>query len=301
MADFSGYKPIVDQLDYPQKYNFFVDGVEVYANELEAAREGEISVVANLNNNYLKYTLNNNIDGSYVTGTAVAPASNTFLTTATNLFLNKNLSGATIYNKTTNTYAKVVGYGADFLNTTDIGSNWTGADFEVGFSCNNMLNAGDKAEDLQSYITKGEALTLSGTLNTDIASIVASSLKPGDMIVVDVNGDNLTGREVSYTRITGLGNVAEYNKSYYTDVSSGNVSVTLPSGIDGGVIAFADLGGHIGPGSSTVTIIPATGESIMGEPNDDTLVINDFPYISFKLVYVTGTGLNTWMITELQR
>ena len=76
MADYSGFKPITGTLDYINKYSLFIDEMETQAGEVETAREGETNLVTNLQDNYVKYTLAADLDGSSTYKcTNMAPAS----------------------------------------------------------------------------------------------------------------------------------------------------------------------------------------------------------------------------------
>ena len=63
MADFDTYRPIAGTTDYLTKYDDFITEMQAYATEEENAREGETDILANLNNNYINYTLAADIDG----------------------------------------------------------------------------------------------------------------------------------------------------------------------------------------------------------------------------------------------
>ena len=65
MADFTQYKISLGEVgtSYADKHDNFIDASETYATEIENAREGEATVVANLQNNYIKYILQANING----------------------------------------------------------------------------------------------------------------------------------------------------------------------------------------------------------------------------------------------
>ena len=62
MSNTSGWPP--GDVTYPDKYTNFVDLNEAAATELINAREGENSLVLNLQNNYLTSTLATNIVGN---------------------------------------------------------------------------------------------------------------------------------------------------------------------------------------------------------------------------------------------
>lgn len=60
--DFETFVPQSGDNDYPTKIQNFINAMEDYATELEAAREGETDLVTNLAN-YLAYLLTANVDG----------------------------------------------------------------------------------------------------------------------------------------------------------------------------------------------------------------------------------------------
>jgi len=63
MANFDPYKPSAGSTDYVVKYDNFITIIEDYASEVEAAREGESTLLENLEQNYIGYTLEANING----------------------------------------------------------------------------------------------------------------------------------------------------------------------------------------------------------------------------------------------
>ena len=61
---YSSHRVSMGDLDYPTKYDALVDDTEDIAQEVETARETESSLIANLEANYVPYTLEANIDGA---------------------------------------------------------------------------------------------------------------------------------------------------------------------------------------------------------------------------------------------
>ncbi len=123
-----------------------------------------------------------------------------------------------------------------------------------------------------------------------------ATLSANDVIVIGTNGDSIVGRPTSYELKTGAFTAA-YNGNYNLNVGT-SFSVNLPAGVVGGVIGFADISGTI-DATHTVTLSPNGSEKIMNQTGGTTLVINDYPYISFKLVYVSAAF--GWTLTEMQR
>lgn len=235
MADFDEYKPIVGLSDYPTLYNNFITRVQGYATEEENAREYHVtnnpvvSILENLQANYIKYTL-------------AAP-----------------VSGASTH------------------------------------KCTNMA-AGVLASD---YITIQQANQLTGVQPGSIEEIDVGSLQPNDILVVDSFGNHITGRSTKY--ITVPATSAE-NGNYDMALGTGNKFTTLPVGQEGMVISYADLGGNAGV-SGNLTITPYSGASIMGLAANETLVIDDYPYCSFDLVFTSATPTDAfgWTIARFQR
>lgn len=228
------FKVGIGDTDYPFKHDNLITAMEGYADEVEAARDGENSVLLNLQNNYINYTLSNDVNGN----------SNTY--------------------KCTN------------MPVGELGSN--------------------------DYCTVAQAQSLvSGDVPTDITDLVpGGSFSPNDILVVNNTGDAITGRPTTYTNVP---TTSAANGNYDMNLGGGSNDTTLPTGSDGMVISYADLGGNAGkngggpPQTPYLRIIPNGTEKIMGV-NDD-LYIDDYPYCSFDLVY-TGTTFG-WILARFQR
>jgi hypothetical protein len=163
----------------------------------------------------------------------------------------------------------------------------------LGFKCVNMING---APDSQDYCTVAQAQSLSGGFQaTSIEDLDVGSLQINDILVINTDGDAITGRSTAYTPRISL-SVA--NGNYDMGLSTGSKSTLLPPGIAGTVISFADLGGHAGI-DGNLTISPSFGQNIMNLPDNDPLVIDDYPSCSFDLVYVNSTF--GWTIARFQR
>ena len=229
MANFDQYKPTVGLSDYPGLYDSFITRVQGYATEEENAREGAATILANLQANYISYTLG-------------AP-----------------ISGASTY------------------------------------KCTNMA-PGTLDSD---YLTIQQANQLTGSQPLAITEIDVGSLQPNDILVIDNGGNNITGRSTKYITVP---TTSAANGNYDMALGGGNKSTTLPTGQEGMVISFADLGGNAGV-SGNLTITPATGASIMGLAANETLVIDDYPYCSFDLVFSAASPTDSfgWTIARFQR
>lgn len=243
MADFSIYKPIVGTKDYIDKYTDFVNAMEAYANEEEAAREGETTILANLTNNYLNYTLETNVNG----------ASNTY-------------------------------------------------------KCTNMANGtGD-----QDYITVSQANSWTAGTFADISDVGVGSLNANDILVINTDGTAITGRPTSYTILTN-GSTVIPNGNYDMDLAGVSKTITLPdieaiasADRNGIIVSFADIGGNLDV-SHTLTIQPnstTTTQKIMGITSDSgNLIIDDYPFCSFDLVYTSTSDTDSfgWTLARFQR
>lgn len=230
MANFDQYKPTVGLSDYPGLYDSFITEVQDYASEEEAARQGAATILANLQANYIGYTLG-------------AP-----------------ISGASTY------------------------------------KCTNMA-PGTLDSD---YLTIQQANQLTGSQPISIEEIDIGNLLPNDILVIDNAGDNITGRSTKYITVQST---SAANGNYDMALTGGNQSTTLPAGQEGMVISFADLGGNAGV-SGDLTIKPASGGSIMGITSDSGwLIIDDYPYCSFDLVFTAASPTDAfgWTLARFQR
>ena len=229
MADFDSYKPTIGLSNYPELYDDFLDVLELYADEEEAARQGESTILANLQANYIGYTLG------------------------------ASISGASTY------------------------------------KCTNMA-PGTLDSD---YLTIQQANQLTGSQPTSIQEIDIGTLQPNDILVIDNAGDNITGRSTKYTSVP---TTSAANGNYDMALGGGDKPTTLPVGQEGMVISFADLGGNAGV-TGDLIITPATGASIMGLAANETLVIDDYPYCSFDLVFTSASPTDSfgWTIARFQR
>ena len=310
MADFSSFKPILGEINYPTKYDNLIDQVESYATEVETAREfdtsGATSLEQNLQENYVKYNLTKNIDGGNIYGIAGSGSENIQLFD-TIITFESYMEGATILQRSTGDTAVIdTVVSIDQLTIAEpTNLDWGVGDEYViftGYRCENMPDGVNS----QDYVTKRQLDAFSPEAPPSFITELRIPDPPageGDdyyrnaMLVVGEDGQNLTTRPTKYELKTGTF-TCEYNGNYNVNVSAGSASTTLPTGVNGGIISFADIGGHIS-NSNTLTITPDGTEIIMGQDPGESLIINDYPHISFKLVYVNSTF--GWTITEMQR
>jgi hypothetical protein len=232
MANFDEFRPISGTTDYVSKYDLFITEVQAYANEEEAAREGSGSILSNLTNNYLGYTLGQNVDGN---------------------------------------------------------SN--------NYKCENM--APGYADN--DYITVLQANSMTGDVPQQISEVSVTPLLPNDILVIDPGGTYITGRSTKYTTVPST---CAANGNYDMALTSSKPTSLPDNPEEGTVISFADLDGNASL-SKKLTISPSvtTGQSysyIMGLAQDETLVIDDYPYCSFDLVY-TGVSAFGWTLARFQR
>jgi hypothetical protein len=226
MAAFDVYKPTIGTKDYLTRYDAFIDEMQAYAVDVDAARDGELTILANLTANYIGYTLGADIDGL------------------------------------------------------------------VTYKCINMPSG----VDAQDYITVSQANSIAASGGvTSIVDISVGTLQANDILVVEPGGGFITGRSTKYTNHIAT-SVA--NGNYNMNLENGGTQVTaLPAGIDGTVISFADLSGSANA-TDNFTITANGTDKIMGVTTDP-LVINDYPYCSFDLVY-TGAAFG-WTLARFQR
>ena len=291
-VNFDEFRPPLDSTEYVSDYYNFIGEMEAWAQEIEDAREGSGSLLINLQTNYAKYSLVNDLDGQTITGTATGASTSTTLIASTPHFT-ADMVGRTAYNVTDDESATITIWNSTTNVTTTAVTSWANDEYQIGFKLKNM----QAAEDPLDYITKSQADSIVGGGISYITDLSPGILGANDIIVVGTDGLSITGRPTAYTTITSVShpNPLAYNGNYNFDVSS-SFSVNLPVGIIGGVIGLADLNGTVGP-TNTLTIIPNGTERIMG--GQDTIVINEYTYISFKLVYANASV--GWVFTELQR
>jgi hypothetical protein len=169
------------------------------------------------------------------------------------------------------------------------------------FKCINMKN-GDS--DSQDYCTVGQAESLlnsGGSQAQSIEDLAVGTLSANDILVVNTLGGAITGRSTVYSTLISP---CVANGNYDMGLSTGDKNTTLPAGVLGTVISFADIGGYAGLGDPPVklTITPASGERIMGQTTTmptGNLIVDDYPSCSFDLVYVNSTF--GWTMARLQR
>ena len=162
------------------------------------------------------------------------------------------------------------------------------------YKCTSMADGVDP----QDYITKAQADSISGAADapSTIALVGTGGLSANDILVVNSSGSAITGRPTNYSAVPVNSAI---NGSYAMNVSGGAKTTNLPAGVLGAVISYADVGGNLSL-SNTLTITAASGEKIMGSiTNPDSLIINDYPFCSFDLVYISAAF--GWLIARFQR
>ena len=166
------------------------------------------------------------------------------------------------------------------------------------YKCTNMLNGTDS----QDYCTVAQANAIAATGGVaTIETVNVGTLGPNDIVVVNTTGTAFTGRPTTYTNVP-TSSLA--NGNYNMNLSGGSKVTNLPAGIVGMVISYADIGGYAGqtstgsPNLPNLTITANGSEKIMNVASDP-LVIDDYPYCSFDLVY-TGATFG-WTLARFQR
>jgi len=309
--DFTEYKPVVGKLDYPDKYNKFVDTMQDYANEIVDARGTSNTLLENINT-YAKYQLEDDINGGYIWDQATSDSTNTTI--------------EILKNPTTFPYTAVVGsYIVDLsdisktslindvnsiahtLDVSDNGSSWADKIFGIvgsGYRCKNM----PEPTNSDDYATKAYVDSFSAG-NILALDKLTTNFPKNSVVVVDKQGNDLapryshfyTANNTDPEAIVISGLTATANDNIAFSVLTTNFTITLPSGSSNGTtIRFADIDGSVtSDGTKYLTIAPAAGEKIMGLAVDETLIVSHYPYISFDLVY--NTINSSWIIQRLQR
>lgn len=307
MADYDSFKPTIGSLDYPSKYDQLVSATEAVAVEVENARQGAATLVANLNT-YAKYILTDDIDGGAIWGTADSGLDNTTLTAT-----GYDFSGVAIGSVVVNASSDPVAYATvesitptppyDTITTSDAGTPWTDSLFSIGgFKAINMGVASANSND---YATVSYLDSLTATSTTEIAQLGIGSLSANDILAIDPSGTAIIGKPAAFGAIRTTSDPPGTYRSVNENIAfsvSGTLTLRLPTGTgsDGATIKFSDVNGTIDSGGvNTLVIVPFTGQKIMGQAVDTTLVVSHYPYISFDLVWVEAAS--SWYIKNLQR
>jgi hypothetical protein len=174
------------------------------------------------------------------------------------------------------------------------------------YKCTGMLD-GDPGS--QDYCTVAQANAIAATSgDTTIETVNVGNLNPNDIVVVNSSGNAFTGRPTTYINVIAT-SVA--NGNYDMNLSTGSKVTDLPDNPSiGTVISFADLSGDAGingggpPRTPNLTINPSDNPPdaryIMGRGENEALIIDDYPYCSFDLVY-TGIPTFGWTLARFQR
>ena len=170
------------------------------------------------------------------------------------------------------------------------GSSTDGSD---GYKCINMKNA----VDAQDYITWDQAQSIGGTTQpTNITDVSVGQLLANDILVVNKDGNAITGRPCTYSTLANGATVAANGN--YDMALSGNKTIYLPSGAsDGTTISFADIQGNLS--SFSLTITPESSGYIMGLALNETLIMDTYDYCSFDLVFSGISGFG-WTLARFQ-
>lgn len=311
MADYDSFKPILGELTYITKYDEFVTASETVATEIENAREEESDLVTNITSNYAKYTLADNIDGQALYGTADNASTQTTLYDTGADFSNV-VVGEYIINRTETLAASGVPvyetiqavYPLEspprIVTTSNLNTSWSDDDYCISkYKATNMPSPISNND----YATKGYVLGLTGDAAQEITAVGTGELQANDIIVVNEDGDALTGRPTNFNVIRNSSSVVplEFNDNVLFDATGGSFYAYLPQGTTrvGGIVSFADILGTVST-TNTFTIYPHATEKIMGLSAGEGLVIDqEFSRITFSLLY-TGASFG-WCIINLQR
>jgi len=201
------------------------------------------------------------------------------------------------------------GAGSLLLNLQTYANYTLGANIVGGgtWKCTDMPDGNPNSQD---YCTVKQALNLvgsSGSVPTSITDLVpGGTLSDNDILVVADDGFSIVGRPTTYTKLTVPTTAVVANGNYDMNLNGTSRTANLPTGNEGMVISFADIAGLAGQNNPTtnpktynLTINPTGVQNIMNQANGVSLIVDDYPFCSFDLVYIDGTF--GWTLARFQR
>ena len=294
--------PPAGDVTYPDKYTIFVNLNETAATELINAREGENSLVLNLQNNYLTSTLATNIvgNGFKFTGMPDGTAASTDYATVSQVQAIAILAGVVLpevdeLNNTSSGYGEV--FHAEF-NVDVAGAEGTFSSFEYNSDVTGLLGSTIKyptAFNKTYTYTWGSTPTL-----IDLDSVSAPNPNLGDRIrLVNINPREFDGIQASTSLIHGLSEKITFGAAvYHTGVGGIATTTNLYDGsADFTNVRIGDLAYHIASDQYVaVTDNPApiaqlTTQALSGANWASAYIVGEtYSHAIYDLVYTTQSG-----------